>query len=359
LEEFDFVGTFFIATEVVEINRDGYMSWEMIEEMAEAGHRFEPHSITHADLRGQERDYLMWQILGSQEELADHIGYTPRFFAYPNGKFDADVVQLLTELDFWGALTEDSGNSYDLQDRYKWSRLFVPADTSPDEFANLIVAGVSVDAQRQAAAGEIFSEFPSLTGQNPVASIRPTDTITITVYDDSLNPNWIVRSSPGMQYQVDDTAVPAHSGNYALSLTPQEDFSDLRFQVRLDSIDRYPRSRVLKVSFWLSSEEIIDLNDLAIAISGSDAFPYWVANDDSVDLQQFDPTFDILGTYLLGLDQAIEPNTWTRVEVRLDDLEYDTDFDYVTGIHFKNNSSFDKTVYLDQVELIMLATEPQ
>ncbi|MCA9875826.1 MAG: polysaccharide deacetylase family protein, partial [Anaerolineales bacterium] len=87
LQEFGFTGTFFIITDFVDQQLPGYVTWEMLQEMAAAGMRIESHSKNHPDLTGKDRDFLIWQMLGSQETLAAHLGYTPRYFCYPSGRY--------------------------------------------------------------------------------------------------------------------------------------------------------------------------------------------------------------------------------------------------------------------------------
>jgi peptidoglycan/xylan/chitin deacetylase (PgdA/CDA1 family) len=135
LQEFGFEGTFFVVTEFVDFNRPGYMTWEMIKEMSAAGMRIEPHSKTHADLSGQSRDTLIWEILGSQQTIEAHIGYTPRFFCYPGGRYDEDTIAILQELDFWGAVTTAGGKWHGHADRYEWSRLRMRYTTDLPTFA--------------------------------------------------------------------------------------------------------------------------------------------------------------------------------------------------------------------------------
>lgn len=144
LQSYGFKGTFFIVTEFVDEGRKGYLSWETIAEMAAAGNRFEPHSRTHPDLTGRDRDYLIWQILGPQETIAYHTGHTPRFFAYPSGRYDGDVIQILQELDFWGAVTTVSGKWHGFTDRYEWTRLRIRNNTPLPEFIDLVDPGDTV-----------------------------------------------------------------------------------------------------------------------------------------------------------------------------------------------------------------------
>lgn len=147
LREFGFKATFFIITEFIDKGYAGYMNWAMIEEMAGAGMRMESHSKTHPDLRGQEHDYLVWQILGSQQTLAAHIGYTPRYFSYPSGYYDEATIEVLRALDFWGAVTTHSGKEHGFNDRYEWTRLRVRHTTPLPEFVDLVDPGAAVGGQ--------------------------------------------------------------------------------------------------------------------------------------------------------------------------------------------------------------------
>lgn len=137
LEEFGFKGTFFIVSEFIDKGREGYMTWPMIKEMAQAGHRVESHSRTHPDLTEKDRDGLIWEILGSQETIAAHVGYQPRYFCYPGGDYNEATIQMLAELDFWGAVTTENGSWHGFNDRFEWRRIRIRNTTSLDEFARL------------------------------------------------------------------------------------------------------------------------------------------------------------------------------------------------------------------------------
>jgi peptidoglycan/xylan/chitin deacetylase (PgdA/CDA1 family) len=138
LRELGLTGTFFVATEFVDENQPEYMDWAMIEEMAAAGMRIEPHSKTHPDLSVQDRAFILWEVLGSQETIASHIGYTPRYFAYPSGRYNDEVLQIVDELDFWGAVTTANGNWHSFGDRFEWGRVRMRDTTSLEELAALI-----------------------------------------------------------------------------------------------------------------------------------------------------------------------------------------------------------------------------
>ena len=138
LQEYGFKGTFFVVTEFIDAGREGYMNWEMIEEMSRAGQRIESHSRTHPDLTTKSRDGLIWEILGSQETLAAHIGYQPRYFCYPGGTYNDETIQVLRELDFWGAVTTENGTWHGFNDRFEWRRVRMRNTTTIEEFSRLV-----------------------------------------------------------------------------------------------------------------------------------------------------------------------------------------------------------------------------
>ena len=138
LQEFGFTGSFSILTDMADQGAEGYANWEQLEEMAAAGMRIESHSKNHPDLTTQSRDSVIFQILGSQETIAAHIGYTPRYFVYPSGRYNEEIMQILAELDLWGATTTQGGAWHGFEDRYEWSRQRMRYDTTLTEFILLV-----------------------------------------------------------------------------------------------------------------------------------------------------------------------------------------------------------------------------
>jgi peptidoglycan/xylan/chitin deacetylase (PgdA/CDA1 family) len=147
LQEFGLSATFFILTQPIDNGDEIYLSWEMVEEMADAGMRIEPHSKTHADLSSREREYVIFEVLGSQETIAAHTGRTARYFCYPGGRYDETTIEVVSDLDFWGATTTEGGKWHGYDDRYEWSRLRMRSTTALAEFADLVDPGETVSGK--------------------------------------------------------------------------------------------------------------------------------------------------------------------------------------------------------------------
>ena len=138
LEEFGLKGTFFIITDYVDRGNPNHMTWEMIKEMSAAGHRMEPHTKTHPDLSSLGWDGQVYQILGSQQTLAAHIGYVPRYLCYPAGRYNEDTLAILEQLGFWGAVTTQGGKWHGFEERFEWKRLRISYTTRLANFIDLV-----------------------------------------------------------------------------------------------------------------------------------------------------------------------------------------------------------------------------
>jgi peptidoglycan/xylan/chitin deacetylase (PgdA/CDA1 family) len=138
LKEFGHSATIFLATDFLDKNNPNYLSWDMVHEMAAYDIYFEPHSKSHINLREQNHDHLVWEMLGSQQTVAAHIGYTPKYFAYPGGTYDEDAMAVLHELGFWGAVSTMDGTEHGFEDRFEWTRVRIHDYTTIREFADLV-----------------------------------------------------------------------------------------------------------------------------------------------------------------------------------------------------------------------------
>ncbi len=127
----------------------------------------------------------------------------------------------------------------------------------------------------------------------------------------------------------------------------------------------YSRNEILGVSFWLSGgANAVDPGDLAITVVGSNAYPYWVAGDTSVQqaagipdsaiTDEF-PLFSETRLYFLDIKRTIPPDMWVEVVLWLDEREFDPDYRYITGIYIKNDDpAFLPTFYVDRMSLLLI-----
>ncbi len=181
---------------------------------------------------------------------------------------------------------------------------------------------------------------------------------SIDLYNGQLLSNWTLKNSVNMTYR-DNFKGYSFTGKTSIAATPDGN-GQLLFSILPTSKVSYKRDEVAGVSFWISSvDEAIAPQDFAVTVLGSNDYPYWDAKDTSVKIpgRVTDglPVFSETRLYYLNFNRPIEPKTWAEVVVWLDDLIYEPDYTYVTGIYLKNDEQFQKTFYIDKVSLILYA----
>jgi peptidoglycan/xylan/chitin deacetylase (PgdA/CDA1 family) len=121
LKEFGYSATFFILTDVTDRSEQGYLTWEMLREMSNAGMDIEVHGREHFDFSNRNHDWLVFHLLGPMQTIEANLGYTPRFIAYPSGSYDSQAIAVAQELGYWGGITthygrlHSGGNPFELQ----------------------------------------------------------------------------------------------------------------------------------------------------------------------------------------------------------------------------------------------------
>jgi peptidoglycan/xylan/chitin deacetylase (PgdA/CDA1 family) len=103
LKQRGMVGTFFISTDFVE--RPGYLTWDQIKEMADAGMEIAAHSANHPDFRKLGPAELRRQLVEPKAQLEEATGKPVRFMAYPAGMYNPAVMAATRAAGYEAAVT--------------------------------------------------------------------------------------------------------------------------------------------------------------------------------------------------------------------------------------------------------------
>ena len=90
-----------------------------------AGWEIDAHSLTHADLTHLSGAALAREVAGSRRKIRRLFGVTPRFFCYPAGRFDADVIAAVEAAGYEGATTTEFGVASPVSGRFSLARVRV------------------------------------------------------------------------------------------------------------------------------------------------------------------------------------------------------------------------------------------
>ncbi|MFN8458520.1 MAG: polysaccharide deacetylase family protein [Anaerolineae bacterium] len=140
LKKNGFAATFFIFTQPIDSNNVDYLSWDMVKEMHRAGMEFGSHSYRHFDMRRRDVDFLVYEIVGSSEAIAQRTGGPVRFFSYPAGRYDDLVIKVLESAKFWGAVTTQWGATESFDNRFELPRIRIRGNDTAEDLANKLAA---------------------------------------------------------------------------------------------------------------------------------------------------------------------------------------------------------------------------
>jgi peptidoglycan/xylan/chitin deacetylase (PgdA/CDA1 family) len=138
LRERGLTATFFIVTDFLHDQRPEYITWDMVREMYAGGMSIEAHGRNHVSLANKDRDYLIWQALGSYESIEVEIGVRPRFISYPAGDYDQNTVDVFHSANYWAGFTTKQGATHRSDDLFQMERIRVRGTTSPEELLRLL-----------------------------------------------------------------------------------------------------------------------------------------------------------------------------------------------------------------------------
>lgn len=189
------------------------------------------------------------------------------------------------------------------------------------------------------------------------ATPRPQATrsqfFTLPVYEDELNPDWVVQEDTRMRIDLKSSS-ELHRGQAAISFAPRRKGDGTLFITVSDqSKEEYRRDQVAKLSFWLySPKALLYLDQFFITFVGSKGLPYWSPEDQKV--ADYLSVFPRIRLDQLGFDRAVPADTWVLVEIDLDEVRaLAPEYQYLTGISFKNATDPNHPLLIDDINLTL------
>jgi len=106
--------TLFVATDAIDKNKKGMMSWDMIREMKANGAVIANHTTDHDYLVRKDKLDSEWlndvwnNISKAQSRLEEEVGEVPKWLAYPYGEYNNELKKRLLQ-DNWIGFGQQSG----------------------------------------------------------------------------------------------------------------------------------------------------------------------------------------------------------------------------------------------------------
>lgn len=135
-------GTFFVCPDLV--GKPRYMTWRQVSEMSSHGMDIEAHTMTHPDLTSVPAAQQWAEIQGSRLALQSRLHVPVRVFAYPYGRFNAEVLNEVRRAGYVAAFTTQQGWLLQTSSRWTLPRTYVDRDDSLAQFAARLTGNLGV-----------------------------------------------------------------------------------------------------------------------------------------------------------------------------------------------------------------------
>jgi peptidoglycan/xylan/chitin deacetylase (PgdA/CDA1 family) len=130
--------TFFVISQKLELTPD---QWRQIDK---DGFEIGAHTRTHPDLRGVSD--LAGEITGSRTDLETMLGHPVRSFAYPSGKYNDRIVNVVRNSGFAVAVTTDGGYTWTGDLKLKEPVVSVTGQDNVESFGWKVKLGTATQA---------------------------------------------------------------------------------------------------------------------------------------------------------------------------------------------------------------------
>lgn len=149
LQEFGFPFSLFLSTGPIDRRQAGYMTWDQVREMSEAGVIIANHMVEHPYMLDREEDETdaewLWrnrdELLAAEATIAEETGQNHRVLAYPYGEYNLALKEMLAEEGFTG-LAQNSGavgyhSDFLALPRYPLASIYANLDTANTKLESL------------------------------------------------------------------------------------------------------------------------------------------------------------------------------------------------------------------------------
>ena len=114
--------TLFISTDVIDNKTPGYMNWEQIRNLRDNGVTIGSQTKSHPHMFKLTTEKIIEELSISNKRFIDEIGSKPKFFAYPYGEYNLEVIEQVKLHGFVAAFGQHSGVAHKSLGMYELPR---------------------------------------------------------------------------------------------------------------------------------------------------------------------------------------------------------------------------------------------
>jgi peptidoglycan/xylan/chitin deacetylase (PgdA/CDA1 family) len=156
--------TLFVATQPIDANRYGYMTWDQIRELQSAGATIGSQTRTHPHMHQISIEQSKSEIAKSNARFIAELGMRPALFAYPYGEYDMQVVQAVKDAGFTAAFGQNSGIAHGYNGFYELPRFAMNEQYGTLSRLDLAINGLPLKVDQITPEDVILDQNPPIYG---------------------------------------------------------------------------------------------------------------------------------------------------------------------------------------------------
>ncbi|MEW6169953.1 MAG: polysaccharide deacetylase family protein [Candidatus Omnitrophota bacterium] len=153
LKEFDIKAYFFILTS--KVREEGYMNWEQIKELHNAGMTIGSHGMTHRLLTELSENELYYELSQSKKILEDNLSQPVENFSIPRGFCNKRIEEAAKKIGYKAIFTSNIKDN----NGFRIGRIPVKRDWDLNHFKSVLNNGLSPREKVEEFVKRISKEF--------------------------------------------------------------------------------------------------------------------------------------------------------------------------------------------------------
>ena len=169
--------TLFVSTDVIDNKTPGYMSWEEIRILRDNGVTIGSQTKSHPHMHKLSKNKIIKELTVSSERFVSEIGGKPKYFAYPYGEYNIEVLEQVKSHGFVAAFGQHSGVAHKSLGLYELPRFAMNEKYGGMERFSLAVNALPIPISDLSPKNPFIKRNPPYYGFTLSPSIKPKNAI--------------------------------------------------------------------------------------------------------------------------------------------------------------------------------------
>ena len=160
LQAYGFPATIFVATQPVDRNRRGYMSWDQLRELQADEYGIGSQTRTHPHMHMITPDQVEKELRISNDRFIAELGIRPDLFAYPYGEYNLAVIERVKAAGFIAGFGQNSGIAHGYNGYFELPRFAMNEKYGAMDRLTLAIDGLPLKANQILPADVMIAKNP-------------------------------------------------------------------------------------------------------------------------------------------------------------------------------------------------------